>query len=253
MIQAAPSLAEEEVARFSALAGEWWRPEGAFRILHRINPLRVEYVKNQVCGAFKRKPDLLHPLKGLRVLDAGCGGGLMTEALVRLGAGATGLDASNEAIAVAKRHAGDAGLSVNYRVGSVEEMSKGKARFDVITALDVIEHTAARSPFLGALAPMLKPGGLLIMATLNRTTASYLFGVLAAEYVLGWVPRGTHNWEKFVRPSELAKELESKGLAVSDLTGLVFDPLTGVFGLKKHDLRINYLLTAVKEGVPAKA
>jgi 2-polyprenyl-6-hydroxyphenyl methylase / 3-demethylubiquinone-9 3-methyltransferase len=247
MSQAALSLAKEDVARFSALAEDWWNPEGAFRILHRMNPLRVTYVKNQVCARFDRRPDSPHPLKGLKALDVGCGGGLLTEPLARLGADVTGLDASKEAVAVARRHAGEAALSITYRTGAVEDLTKGKARYDVVTAFEIIEHVACPGPFLDALTQILRPGGLLIAATLNRTPTSYLLGVLAAEYVLGWVPRGTHDWEKFVRPSELTKQLEDRKFAVYDLKGVVFDPFSGLFELKKGRLGINYLLSAAKE------
>ena len=245
MRRATASISPKEVSRFSALAGEWWNPEGAFRILHRLNPLRVEYVKNQACIRFDRKPDSSHALHGLRILDAGCGGGLLAEPLVRLGTKVTGLDASSEAIAIAVRHAKASGLSIDYRAGSVEDLAKGKEKFDIVSAFEIIEHVADLDSFLASLARLLKPGGLLVLATLNRTPQSFLLGIIAVEYVLGWVPRGTHQWTKFVRPSELARRLEAQKITTRDLTGVVFDPLTGAFGLSKDNLRVNYFLTAL--------
>ena len=246
MARRATSISLKEVSHFSALAGEWWNPDGAFRILHRLNPLRVEYVKNQTRAHFVHKPDSSRPFQGLRILDVGCGGGLLAEPLVHLGAKVTGLDASSEAIAVAVRHAKTSGLSIEYRTGGVEDLAKGKERFDIITAFEIIEHVADLDSFLAAVARLLKPGGMLILATLNRTPQSFLLGIVAAEYVLGWVPCGTHQWTKFVRPSELVRRLEAQKITTLDLSGVTFDPLAGTFGLSKDNLRVNYFLTGVK-------
>ncbi len=241
---AAPSLAPEEIARFAAHADAWWDLEGPFRPLHRLNPLRVGYVRDQICGFWPRKPGDRLSLGGIKVLDVGCGGGLLAEPLARLGAKVTGLDASPEAIAAAKKHAKTMRLAIDYRVGSAESMAAGGLRFDVITALEVVEHVADVGSFLAALAQLLKPGGLLIMSTLSRTPRSFLLGIVAAEYILGWVPRGTHDWRQFIRPSELVERLAKTGLKTVDLTGMVFHQLRGAFVLKKHDLAVNYLLTA---------
>lgn len=248
MARSAPaaSIAADEVARFSAQASDWWNMEGSFRSLHRLNPLRVDYVRDQIVAHCGRDATRRDALRGLKLLDVGCGGGLLAEPLARLGATVTGLDASAETIAVARAHAAESGLAIAYKASSVEELAEGKARFDVITALEIVEHVADRASFIAALAKLLKPDGLLLMATLNRTTRSFLLGVVAAEYVLGWVPRGTHDWNSFVRPSELARELEQEGLALRDLTGMAFNPLRGEFVLSKRDLRVNYLLAATK-------
>ncbi len=241
----AKSIASEEIDQFSRHAEDWWNPDGAFRPLHRLNPIRLEYVRDNTCAHFGRKAGRA-ALKGLKILDVGCGGGLLAEPLARLGGNVTGIDASKETIAAAKRHAKDGGLTIDYRVSSVEELARKKIKYDLITALEVAEHVADMDSFITSLAALLKPGGLLIMSTLNRTPQSFLLGIIAAEYVLGWMPRGTHQWNKFIRPSELAGKLEAENLRVDDLTGFVFNPLTGAFELRTGALGVNYLLTAVK-------
>ncbi|NTU77440.1 MAG: bifunctional 2-polyprenyl-6-hydroxyphenol methylase/3-demethylubiquinol 3-O-methyltransferase UbiG, partial [Alphaproteobacteria bacterium] len=206
------TIAPEDVARLAALADEWWDPEGAFHILHRIHPLRIQYVREQICLHFHRKITDAQPCAKLHVLDIGCGGGLMAEALAGFGAKATGLDASPEAIRVAERHARHSGLRIDYRVGGPESLEASKPGYDVILAMEVVEHVADLDAFFSALKKHLKPNGLLLLSTLNRTWRSYVFGIWAAEYVLGWAPRGAHNWHQFVRPSELALRLEQIGL-----------------------------------------
>lgn len=243
----AASIASDEINRFSEHAEDWWNPDGAFKPLHRLNPLRVGYVRDQACAHFGRKADSRHSLKDLRILDVGCGGGLLTEPLARLGGDVTGIDASAETIAVARRHAKAMHLAIDYRISSVEELAKKKDRYDLITALEIIEHVADVDSFMVALAKLLKPGGLLVMSTLNRTPKSFLLGIVAAEYVLGWIPRGTHDWKKFIRPSELVEQLEENNLKPTDLTGMIFNPLRGEFVLSKNDLDVNYLVTAIKD------
>jgi 2-polyprenyl-6-hydroxyphenyl methylase/3-demethylubiquinone-9 3-methyltransferase len=240
------SVAAEEIAQFSRHAADWWNPEGAFRPLHRLNPLRLEYVRDRACDHFKRPRDARQALKGLSVLDVGCGGGLLAEPLTRMGGHVTGLDASKEAIAVAREHAAEGRLDVDYRLSSVEDMARKKTRYDLVTALEIVEHVADLDSFLAALAKLLKPDGLLVMSTLNRTSKSFLLGIVAAEYILGWIPRGTHDWRKFLRPSELVAKLEVNGLRTSDLAGLVFNPLRGAFELRADDLGVNYMLAAEK-------
>ncbi len=240
----AASIEKAEIARFSRHAEDWWNPDGKFRPLHRLNPLRVEYVRDQVCARFRRDPQSRNSLKSLAILDVGCGGGLLAEPLARLGGHVTGLDASSETIAIAREHAKSSRLDIDYRTGSIEALAKRKVKYDVITALEIAEHVADIDSFLASLKKLMKPDGLLIMSTLNRTPKSFLLGIVAAEYVLGWVPRGTHQWQKFIRPSELAAHLEKNGIGIADLTGLVFNPLRGEFELKRDDCSVNYMLTA---------
>lgn len=243
-LKAAPSVADEEIAQFSRHAEDWWNPDGVFRPLHRLNPVRLEYIRDQACAHFKRPIDKRYSLKGLRVLDVGCGGGILSEPLARMGADVTGLDASLESITVAKQHAKDSGVKIDYRCDNIEELARGKMRYDLITALEIVEHVADLDAFIKPLTGLLKPDGLLIMSTLNRTPKSFLLGIVAAEYILNWVPRGTHSWKKFLRPSELAHRLEKCDMRVTDLTGLIFNPLRGAFELSARDLDVNYLLTA---------
>jgi 2-polyprenyl-6-hydroxyphenyl methylase/3-demethylubiquinone-9 3-methyltransferase len=245
MPRGSTSIAFEEIDRFSQYAEDWWNPDGAFRPLHRLNPVRLAYVRDRACAYFGRPTGSRQSLKGLKILDVGCGGGLLAEPLARLGGAVTGIDASKETIAIANQHAKAMRLAINYHVSSVEELARKKMRYDLITALEVIEHVADVDSFLAGLTALLKPGGLLIMSTLNRTPKSFLLGIVAAEYILGWIPRGTHDWKKFIRPSELVKRLEENGLRASDLTGLIFNPLRGEFELRKDDLDVNYLATVV--------
>ena len=240
------SVQADEIAQFSGLAAQWWNPEGALRPLHRLNPSRIAYVRDQIVAAGYGQDLVRQPLKNVTLLDVGCGGGLLAEPLARLGAAVTGLDASDKAITEAKRHATESGLAINYRVGSVEDLAEGKGRYDVITALEIVEHVADLDVFIAALAKLLKPKGVLILSTLNRTPKSFLLGIVAAEYVLRWVPRGTHRWSKFLRPSELVQRLEKHNLMTTDLTGIVFNPLKDEFIHSKTDIGMNYMLTAVK-------
>jgi 2-polyprenyl-6-hydroxyphenyl methylase/3-demethylubiquinone-9 3-methyltransferase len=246
----ASTIENDEIAQFSSLAGEWWNPSGSLRPLHRLNPSRIAYVRDQIIGRGLGQNSVKQPLKNISLLDVGCGGGLLAEPLARLGACVTGLDASSAAITEAQRHAKQTGVAVDYRVGSVEELARGVARYDVITALEIVEHVAELDIFLAGLAKLLKPKGLLILSTLNRTPKSFLLGIVAAEYVLRWVPRGTHRWSKFVRPSELVRKLEKEKLETTDLTGVIYNPLKDDFILSKDNLGVNYLLTAVKRAAP---
>lgn len=240
------SVSAAEIAQFSGLAGDWWNPAGALRPLHKLNPCRIAYVRDQIRTHGLGQAGGRQALKGVSVLDVGCGGGLLTEPLARLGADVTGLDASGAAINEARRHAGLSGLDINYREGSVEDLARGAQRYDVVTALEIVEHVADLDVFLQACARLLKPKGLLILSTLNRTPKSFLLGIVAAEYVLRWVPRGTHSWKKFLRPSELVRKLEAERLTTIDLTGIVYHPLRDEFALSKDDLSTNYMLAAVR-------
>ena len=239
--RSAASIASDEIAQFSRHAEDWWNPDGVFRPLHRLNPVRLAYIRDQACQHFGCDPQARYSLKGLKILDVGCGGGLLAEPLARMGGLVTGLDASAESITVARAHAKAAKLAIDYRAGSVEE---AKGKFDLITALEIIEHVADLDSFIASLTKLLNPNGLLIMSTLNRTAKSFILGIVAAEYILGWVPKGTHQWRKFLRPSELVRRLEQSGIRATDLTGMIFNPLRGEFELSAGDLAVNYMLSA---------
>ncbi len=237
----------EEIDQFSRHAADWWNPYGSFKPLHRLNPVRVQYVRDQICAlrGFKATGKR-EVLRGISLLDVGCGGGLLAEPLALLGARVTAIDASAATIDVASQHAAEQGLEIDYRVSSVEDLAQKPQRFDVITALEIVEHVADIELFLTALTSLLRPGGVLILSTLNQTSKSYLLGIVAAEYILRWVPRGTHQWKKFIRPSQLVDRVAELGLTPCDLSGLVFNPLRQEFHLSQTDLDVNYFLTAIK-------
>lgn len=242
---AAPSVDPGEVARFKAIAERWWDPEGSFRPLHQLNPVRIAYVRDQVAGRLGREPDAPRPLAGLKLLDIGCGGGLIAEPMTRLGASVTGIDVVERNIEVARLHAAQSGLGIDYRHEPAEALAARGERFDVVLALEVVEHVADLPAFLATCAALLQPGGALFVATLNRTPQSFAFGIVAAEYVLGLLPRGTHRWSKFVRPSELVRELGRAGIRVERLDGVSYDPLRGRFALSRK-LAVNYMAYGVK-------
>ncbi|MDD3181608.1 MAG: bifunctional 2-polyprenyl-6-hydroxyphenol methylase/3-demethylubiquinol 3-O-methyltransferase UbiG [Alphaproteobacteria bacterium] len=243
----AASVSEEEIARFSAQADQWWNPHGSFRSLHELGPVRVAHICEQTSLHLPRKTIKSGlPLKGLRVLDVGCGGGLLSEAMAERGADVVGLDASVEAIAVARAHAAQSSLTIDYREGSAESLAKADEQFDVITAFEIVEHVANLKSFIVALSQLLKPGGLLLIATVNRTKRSYLLGIVMAEYVLGWVPAGTHDWDKFVCPSEMVNLWGGVGIEALDITGLVYRPLSRSFHICKGNASVNYFMTGKK-------
>ena len=243
----AASVDPDEVARFAALAERWWDSHGAFRPLHALNPVRIGYLRDRLCAALGRDPKAPHPLTGLRLLDVGCGGGLIAEPMARLGAAVVGIDAAAENIAVAKLHAAQSELAIDYRHGAPEALAAGGERFDAVLALEVVEHVADLRGFLGACAALLEPGGAICLATLNRTAAAYLLGVVAAERVLRWLPAGTHQWDKFVRPAELVRLLRDEGVTMQDLSGVFYDPLRDRWVLGRN-LQVNYLAFGVKRG-----
>lgn len=240
----AGTVDDDEVARFSALAGAWWDPDGDFAPLHRFNPVRLGYIRDRLCAHFGRPTRALRPFEGLEALDVGCGGGLIAEPLARLGAGVTGIDASARNIAVAAAHAGEQGLAIDYRETTAEALAASGARFDVVLALEIVEHVADIGLFLDSCAALVRPGGALLLATLNRTPKSFLFAIVGGEYVLRWLPRGTHRWDRFVRPSELAAALRPNRLRIADIEGMHYDPLAGDWRLG-GDVAVNYIAFAV--------
>jgi 2-polyprenyl-6-hydroxyphenyl methylase/3-demethylubiquinone-9 3-methyltransferase len=241
MIATTGTVDSDEIARFSAMAAEWWDPDGRFRPLHKFNPLRLAYIRDTVCGRLGLDAAAPLPLRGVSLLDIGCGGGLLAEPLARLGATVTGIDAGERNVKTAAAHAAQSGVTVDYQVATAEGLAAGGARYDVVLAMEIIEHVADVSLFVRSCATLVKPGGVLFFATLNRTAKSFALAIVGAEWVLRWLPRGTHDWRKFPRPSELAAELRAGGLTVGNLTGMTYNPLSGEFRLNLHDLDVNYM------------
>ncbi len=234
-----------EIARFSALAAEWWNPHGKFGVLHKFNPVRLKFIRDQSVAHFKCDPKSLTPFTGLRLLDIGCGGGLLSEPMTRMGFDVLGADASEKNIKTASTHAAENDLTIDYRTTTAEDLAAQDERFDVILNMEVIEHVADLNLFLKSCATMLKPGGLMFVATINRTTKAFALAIVGAEYILGWLPRGTHDWNKFIKPTELDTALARAGLNGRSETGVMFNPLTGGW-LLSTDTDVNYMLVAEK-------
>ena len=239
-----------EVARFEAMAAEWWDPHGKFRPLHLLNPLRLDYIVDQVTAEFGRDPKARRALDGLRLVDIGCGGGLVAEPMARLGATVVGIDASSGTIPVAELHAAQSGLAIDYRQAAAEDLVAEGARFDVVLALEVIEHVPDPAAFLAACHDLLVPGGLLICSTLNRTAKSFAAAIVGAEWLMRWLPRGTHDWRRFITPDELFALMTAAGLDPVDRKGFVFDPVAWGFRLSDRDLAVNYVAAAVRPAAP---
>ncbi|MGU3494712.1 bifunctional 2-polyprenyl-6-hydroxyphenol methylase/3-demethylubiquinol 3-O-methyltransferase UbiG [Xanthobacteraceae bacterium A53D] len=232
-----------EVARFDALGEQWWDPKGKMAPLHVINPVRLAFVRDVLVRHFDHDARSIRPLKGLRILDIGCGGGLLSEPLARMGAEVVGVDPAPGNIAVASAHAAEAGLAVDYRQGTAEELADAGERFDVVLALEVVEHVADVGLFLRRAGEMVEPNGIMIVSTLNRTAKSFALAIVGAEYVLRWLPRGTHSWDKFITPDELEGALAAAGFSVRELTGMVFNPLAGEWRIAA-DTDVNYFSVA---------
>jgi 2-polyprenyl-6-hydroxyphenyl methylase / 3-demethylubiquinone-9 3-methyltransferase len=237
----ASTVDHEEVARFSRLAGQWWDPHGPMAALHKFNPVRLAYIRDHAAEHFGRDPKRLDSLADLRILDIGCGGGVLSEPLARLGAAVVGADPSASNIAVARRHAAKSGLTIDYREATAETLAADGEHFDVVLAMEVVEHVADVGLFIDRAAAMVKPGGLLFVATLNRTAKSFALAIVGAEYILRWLPRGTHQWEKFVTPDEIAKYLLDSRLVVTEQTGVVYNPFADKWGLSS-DTDVNYMV-----------
>jgi 2-polyprenyl-6-hydroxyphenyl methylase/3-demethylubiquinone-9 3-methyltransferase len=234
-----------EVARFAALADTWWDPAGKMGMLHKFNPVRLGFIKEAACQRFSRDGKRLDSLTGLRVLDIGCGGGLLSEPITRLGAAVVGADPAAANIEAAKVHAGREGLPIDYRVTTAEALADAGERFEVVLAMEVVEHVADLTLFVSRCAEMVKPGGLMVVATLNRTIKSFALAIVGAEYVLRWLPRGTHQWDKFVTPNELEIALERSGMAMTQETGVIYNLLADRWQLST-DMDVNYMVAAEK-------
>ena len=239
------SIDAAEVKRFAAMADDWWDPRGPMAALHKLNPLRLGYIRDKAAERFGRDTRKLDCLKGLRILDIGCGGGILSEPLARLGAEMVGADPSEENIAAASAHARESGVAVDYRATTAEDLAAAAERFDVVLAMEVVEHVADADDFVAICASMVKPGGLMVAATLNRTLKSFALAIVGAEYILRWLPRGTHQWDKFVTPQELENAIERCGLNVTAERGVVYNPFADHWQLSA-DMDVNYMLVAEK-------
>ena len=242
----APSIDQAEIERFSRHAADWWDPRGPMAALHKFNPVRLAYIRDQAAASFNRDPKKLDCLKGLRILDIGCGGGILSEPLARLGAELVGADPSDENINVARAHAKDGHVAVDYRATTAEELAAANERFDVVLAMEVVEHVADVDAFVATCATMVKPAGLMIAATLNRTLKSFALAIVGAEYVLRWLPRGTHQWDRFVTPVELESTIEHSGLQVIGERGVIYNPFADRWQLSS-DMDVNYMLVAQRQ------
>jgi 2-polyprenyl-6-hydroxyphenyl methylase/3-demethylubiquinone-9 3-methyltransferase len=246
-MQAAQSTIDPaEVAKFEAMAAEWWDPNGKFKPLHMLNPCRLDYITAQIAAEFDRDLNGETPFAGLRILDIGCGGGLLSEPMARLGADVVGADAAERNIPVAQLHAEQSGLSIDYRHTTAEAMAEAGDRFDVVLNMEVVEHVADPLAYLTACQTLLKPGGLHICSTINRNAKSFAMAIVGAEYVMRWLPKGTHEWNKFITPDELYALIENTGLSPVDRKGFVFNPITWQWSLSTKDLSVNYVTASVK-------
>ena len=238
------SIEPSEVEKFSAIAAEWWKPDGKFAVLHKFNPVRLGYIREYVTAHFARDPHQRWPMQGLSLVDIGCGGGLLCEPMTRLGASVTGIDPSEKNIKTASVHAGEQNLDIAYRATSAEELAASGKTFDIVLNMEVIEHVADPAAFTATCVSLLKPGGVMFMATINRTLKSFGLAIIGAEYVLSWLPRGTHQWEKFITPEELEAWLDAADLKVDHKTGVAYNPLAGDWRCVR-DTDVNFMLAAI--------
>ncbi len=248
-MQAHPNTVDpSEIAKFEAMAAEWWDPHGKFKPLHMLNPCRLDYITQQIAGEFDRDLTAPTPFEGLRLLDIGCGGGLLSEPMARLGAEVVGADAAAGNLPVARIHAEQSGLEIDYRHTTAEDMAAAGEQFDVVLNMEVVEHVADPLSYLTATQQLLKPGGLEICSTINRNPKSYAMAIFGAEVVMRWLPRGTHEWNKFITPDELFDLLRQSGLEPVDRKGFVFNPILWSWSISDRDLSVNYVTASVKPG-----
>ena len=235
-----------EIAKFEAIAADWWDPNGKFKPLHMINPCRIDYINSQICAEYGRDTSIDSPFKGLKILDIGCGGGLLCEPMARLGADVIGVDAAARNIEVAKTHARESLLTIDYRVSTAEQLAAQGEVFDIVLNMEVLEHVAEPKAYLMACGKLLRSGGLMVCSTINRNSKSFFFAIIGAEYLMRWLPKGTHEWSKFVKPDELFDLIKMGGLEPVDKTGFIFNPVTWQWKLSDSDLSVNYVTTAIK-------
>jgi len=238
-----------EIERFARIANEWWDPRGKFAPLHRLNPVRLGFIRDRAAAHWQRDPLSGTPLQGLSVLDIGCGGGLICEPMARLGATVTGIDAAERNVTVARLHAAGQELAIDYRESTAEAMASGGAQFDIVLALEIVEHVSDVDLFLQSCGRLTKPGGLVFLSTLNRTAKAWALAIAGAEYALRWLPRGTHDWRKFLKPSEVVRGLRRAGVEPQEIAGVVYSPLSRTWSLNCNDLDVNYMLYGSKAGV----
>lgn len=236
-----------EVDRFSRMAREWWSPEGKFKPLHKFNPVRLAYIRDTLAARFGRDANAAAPFAGLRILDIGCGGGLLCEPMARLGATVVGVDPSEVNIEVARLHAAQSGLSIDYRAATAEALAEAGEVFDVVLNMEVVEHVADVNLYMATTASLVRPGGVMFVATINRTLKALALAIVGAEYVLRWLPRGTHQYEKLVRPEELSAALSSAGMTIAETVGVFFNPLADRWE-RSRDTSVNYMVLAEKAG-----
>ncbi|NPD18691.1 bifunctional 2-polyprenyl-6-hydroxyphenol methylase/3-demethylubiquinol 3-O-methyltransferase UbiG [Alterinioella nitratireducens] len=246
MNSATNTVDDAEIAKFEAMAAEWWDPKGKFAPLHMMNPVRLDYITAQIAAEYGRDLTREAPFAGLRILDIGCGGGLLSEPMARLGARVVGADAAARNIPVAQVHAEHSGLEIDYRHTTAEAMAEAGEQFDVVLNMEVVEHVADPLAYLTACRQLLKPGGLMICSTINRNAKSFAMAIVGAEYVMRWLPKGTHDWQKFITPEELFKLIEGAGLDPVDRKGFVFNPIAWSWRVSDRDLSVNYVTASVK-------
>ncbi|MFZ5750608.1 MAG: bifunctional 2-polyprenyl-6-hydroxyphenol methylase/3-demethylubiquinol 3-O-methyltransferase UbiG [Pseudomonadota bacterium] len=244
MLDETNTVDDAEVAKFEAMAAEWWDPNGKFKPLHMLNPCRLDYITRQIAAEFGRDRAAPSPFSGLRLLDIGCGGGLVAEPMARLGAEVVGADAAAGNIPVARIHAEQQGLAIDYRQGTAEALAASGERFDIVLALEIVEHVADPQGFMTTCRDLLRPGGLIIASTLNRTARSFAMAIIGAEWVMRWLPKGTHEWSRFVTPDEMDGLMRAAGLDPVDRKGMVFNPITWRWSLSDRDLAVNYIAAA---------